>query len=147
MKHREWTQRWIRSRKQQSRRNPAAFPTFRSQRSEPLGAASVGAAVPIVTVAVEVVIATAVVAVPVAAAIHHAVLEAAVPAYAAAEPMPHMSQGGETPLLAVVQRLVERIGRIRDFLHPGRLRRHVVGAVAQARARIMRLPHLGRIIL
>src|SRR6266481_6729581 len=110
MKHREWTQRRIRSRNQKSRRNPAAFPTFRGQRSEPLGAASVRPAIPIVTVAVEAAVAAAIVAVAV---------KSAMPAFAAAEPMAHVGQGGETPLLAVVQRLVERIGRIRDFLHRG----------------------------
>ena len=38
-------------------------------------------------------------------------------------------QHGKAALLAVIQRLVERIGRIGDFLHGRRRGRHVVGAL------------------
>ena len=70
----------MRSRNQKSRRIPAAFAAFRGQRSEPLGAASVRPAIPIVTVAVEAAVAAAIVAVAV---------KSAMPAFAAAEPMAH----------------------------------------------------------
>src|SRR5258708_33886506 len=109
----------MRSRNQKSRRIPAAFAAFRGQRSEPLGAGLVGPAVPIEAVAVVAAIPAVIVAV--IPAIHHAMLESAVPpAVTATKPMFPMGQGSQTPLLAVVQRLGERIGGIRDFLHRGR---------------------------
>jgi len=46
---------------------------------------------------------------------------------------------GGSALLAVVQGLVERVGRVRDLLQRHRRGCHVVGALAQARHRIRRL--------
>src|SRR6185312_12070561 len=93
-------------------------------RSEPLGAASVTA-----------ILAAARVTIPVAVAIH--VVLAVSPA--AAETVLHMGQDPEPALLAVVQGLVERIGGIGDLLQRRRRCRHVVGALAQSRHRIVRL--------
>ena len=90
------------------------------------------AAVAVVTVAVEAAIPVAIVAI-------HAALETTVPP---AFPPPnrlHMGQDGKPALLAVIQGLVERIGGIRDLLHGRRRGRHVVGALAQPRHRIVRL--------
>ena len=53
---------------------------------------------------------------------------------------------GEPALLAVVEGLVERIGGIGDLLHRRRRGRHVVGALAQARHRIVRLLRILRIV-
>ena len=50
-----------------------------------------------------------------------------------------MREEREATLLAVVEGLVERIGRIRDTLQRRRRGRHPVGAFAQARYRIVRL--------
>src|SRR5437879_5058202 len=96
-----------------SHRNPATFTPSsdaRSARSEPLAAA---------------------VAVPVMVAFHPAMA----PAPLAAKPA-MVGQDGESPLLAVVERLVERIGRIRDLPHRSRRGRHVIGALSQPRNRI-----------
>src|SRR6476646_2985257 len=68
-----------------------------------------------------------------------AALEAAVPPTSAAEAASHMGQDGEAALLAVVQGLVERVGRVRDPLHRRCGGRHVVGPFAQARHHIIRL--------
>ena len=61
------------------------------------------------------------------------------PASPTTKPAVHTGQHGKPALLAVVQRLVERVGRIGDLLHGGSGSRHVVGVVAQARHRIVRL--------
>src|ERR1700689_1978522 len=62
-------------------------------------------------------------------------LETLAPAFAAAVPAAG-GQRGKPPLLAVIERLVERIGRIGDFLHRSRRGHHVFGAPAQTRNRI-----------
>src|SRR5689334_10398405 len=80
--------------------------------SEPFGAAPVRAAIPV----------TAVAAIAAIVAIHaHFALEPVMaPAFPAPEPV-HAGQDGEPALLAVIERLVERVGGIRDLLHgPGR---------------------------
>src|SRR6185437_253496 len=99
-----------------SHRIPAALPVFqwpRKPSSEPLRTA----VVPALAVAV--------------AAVHAALVAVVPPAVAAAKPVLHMGQDLEAALLAVVQRLVERIGRIRDLLQRRGGGRHVVGAIAQ----------------
>src|SRR5882757_5088078 len=84
-------------------------------RSEPLGAALVRGAIAVVTVAV-------VAAIPVPAAIAIVTIPfktlhtALPPALAAATNPIHSGQHGKPALLAVIQRLVERIGRVRDLL-------------------------------
>src|SRR5580704_9554925 len=83
------------SKRRKSRRNPAASPDGSGGRSSPPRLQPIAAAPAVV--------------VPVAA--HHAVLEAAVPPVF--PPLP-VGQDGKPALLAVVQRLVERIGRIGD---------------------------------
>src|SRR4029077_18906716 len=70
--------------------------------SEPASPAAVRAVIPILTVPVKAAIPPAIVVVP---ATMHAALDPAVPVL-------HTRQDGEAPLLAVIQRLVERIGRI-----------------------------------
>src|SRR5437667_5318567 len=77
-------------------------------------------------------------ATPVAIAVH-AALKAVLPPMPAAEAAPHMGQDGEPAFLAIVQGLVERVSRVGDPLHRRRRGRHAVGAVAQARHRIVRL--------
>src|SRR5438034_6878810 len=77
-------------------------------------------------------------ATPVAIAVH-AALKAVLPPMPAAEAAPHMGQDGEPAFLAIVQGLVERVSRIGDPLHRRLRGRHAVGAVAQARDRIVRL--------
>src|ERR1700675_4210408 len=113
-----------------SRRIPAAFPwifgDWSTARLEPAGV-PIAVAVHMIPVAA---------AVPIAA--HHAMLEAAMMP-TTAEPAFHMGQDGKPALLAVVERLVERVGRIGDLLQRGRRGRHVVGAFAQARDRIVGL--------
>src|SRR4029079_3785648 len=97
--------------------------------SESLRAPLVRAAVAVKAVAVEAAVPAAIAAIP---------RKAAPPPALAAKPVVHMGQHGKAALLAVVQRLVERVGRIGDLLHGGRRSRHVVGALAQARHRIDR---------
>src|SRR4051794_23088303 len=80
-------------------------------RSEPLRAALIRGAVPVVAVAVIATFAAAIVAIPLKTL--HAALPPALTA--AAKPAIHSGEHGQTALLAVIQRLVERIGRIRDF--------------------------------
>src|SRR5579864_5953496 len=63
---------------------------------------------------------------PIAVVAIHAALISAVPPAAAVEPVFHMGQDLEPALLALVQRLVERIGRIGDLLQRRGGRRHVV---------------------
>src|SRR5450756_3216775 len=76
-------------------------------------------------------------AVPVAVAmVHHVVLEATVAPVFAAESAFHVGEHREAPLLALVEGLVERVGRISDLLQRRRRGRHVVGAFAQACHRI-----------
>src|SRR5579859_1545280 len=108
-----------------SRANPAASPSFAviagAQALESLRTAAL-AAVPLV----------------VAIAAHHAVTEAAAPPALSAKAAGPVRQDGEAALLAVVQRLVKRIGGIGDLLHGGRRRRHIVGALAQAAHRVIR---------
>src|SRR6201995_5122751 len=68
----------------------------------------------------------------------HAVFHPAMPpAFAAAKPTA-MGEHGKAPLLALVERLVERIGRIGDLLQRRSRSRHVVGALAQPRDRVIR---------
>src|SRR5581483_678711 len=69
---------------------------------------------------------------------HAAFHPAMTPALASAEAAV-VGQQREPPLLALVERLVERVGRIRDLLQRGGRRRHVVGALAQPRDRVFRL--------
>src|SRR5258708_2960503 len=108
-----------------TRRNPPVFPlAFDRPQLEPLVTA----------------IPVAVVAIPV-----HAALEPVVPAFAAAKAF-HMGQHGETTLLALVEGLVERVGRIRDLLQRRRRGSHIVGAFAQAGHRILRLLLILRLI-
>src|SRR5438105_4320972 len=73
---------------------------------EALRASLVGSVVPVI--AIPVVTAVAVKA--------HSVLEPMPPAFPAPEPV-HMGQDGEPALLAVIERLVERVGRVRDLFH------------------------------
>src|SRR5258707_1791860 len=105
-------------------------------RSEPLRAALVRPAIAVVAVAVIAAFPAAIVAIPLKT------LKTALPPtalVAATKPAIHSGKHGKTALLAVIQRLVERIGRIRDLLHGSRRGRHVVGALAQTRHRIVRL--------
>src|SRR6185312_14016555 len=99
-------------------------------RSEPLGAASVAA-----------ILAAARVTIPVAVA---AAALAVLPA--TAETALHMGQDPEPALLAVVESLVERIGGIGDLLQRHRRCRHVVGALAQPRHRIVGLLRIRGIV-
>src|SRR4051812_5784699 len=80
-------------------------------RSEPFRPPSIRAAVAVQAVAVKAAIPAAAVAIPVHshAAHAHAVVP---PAALTAEPAFHMGQNGKAALLAVIERLVERIGRI-----------------------------------
>src|SRR5579859_4676046 len=84
--------------------------------SEPLGAAVI------------------MVTVPVAVTLDPAVTPAALPTETV-----RVGEDGKPALLALVQRLVERIGGVGDLLQRGRRGRHVVGALAQPRDRIIRL--------
>src|SRR5215469_7561920 len=68
----------------------------------------------------------------------HAALDPAPPPALVLEPLVPAGQQGEAPLLAVIERLVERVGGIGDLLHRGCHRRHVVSAFAQARNGIIR---------
>src|SRR5436309_7715257 len=77
-------------------------------------------------------------ATPVAIAVH-AALKAVLPPMPTAQAASHMGQDGEPAFLAVVQGLVERVSDVGDTLHRRRRGRHAVGAVAQARHRIVRL--------
>src|SRR6478752_5441224 len=105
-------------------RLPPMLPMARRNRlSEPLRAAAVRPAVTIIAVAIVAAIPATIVAIPV-----HAHPAAMPPTLSPAEAVLHMGQHRKPALLAVVQRLVERIGRIRDLLHGGRRDRHVVGA-------------------
>src|SRR5437879_2537928 len=103
----------------------------RDRRSEPLSAPAVRPAIAVEAVAVVAAVAAAVVAIP--------VKSAAPPALAAAEAVLHVGQHGKPALLAVIERLVERVGGVRDLLHGGRRNCHVVGTLAQPRDRIVRL--------
>src|SRR4051812_2972643 len=94
--------------------------------SEPLRAALVGGAIAVVAVAVIAAVAAAVVAIPVEIAIPPTLA-------AAAELAIHSREHRQTTLLAVIQRLVERVGRVSHLLHGSRRSRHVLGALAQAR--------------
>src|SRR5258705_2737750 len=113
----------------------------RSGASEPLRAAPVRSAIPVIAIPV-------IVAIAVGAAVHaHPALGIAVaPASPAAKAAVHMGQHGEPALLAVIQRLVERVGRISDLLQDTGRGRPIVGAVAQARHRIVRLLLAGIIL-
>src|SRR6476646_9631108 len=88
-------------------------------RSEPLRAPSIQSlfrpAIPVVAVAVIAALPAAIVAIPLKTL--HTTLP---PAFTAAKPAIHAGQHRKPALLAVIQRLVERIGRIRDFLHGSR---------------------------
>src|SRR5882672_10050847 len=132
-------------------KKPLNFSGFRRYRDrsaeseclEPLAAAPIRAAVAIVAIPVETTTPAAVVAVTVKAAVraHTALPHTAVvaPAFAAAKTVLHVGQHGKPALLAVIQRLVERVGGIGDFLHRRSRGCHVVGALAQACYRIVRL--------
>src|SRR5438132_1064731 len=97
--------------------------------SEPFGAAPVRAAIPVITVAI---------AAKVAIHAPFALELVMAPAPHAPEPV-HAGQNGKPALLAVIERLVERVSRFRDLLHgPGR-RRQILGPVAQPCHRIVRL--------
>src|ERR1700721_2832440 len=66
-----------------------------------------------------------------------AVLEATAPAFTAITAVAVvMGQHREPALLAVIERLVERVGRIGDLLQHSSGSRHVIGAPAQTRDRI-----------
>ena len=69
---------------------------------------------------------------PVAAAVKAVVA----PSHPAAEPVAHTGQNHQTPLLAVVEGLVERVGGIGDFLQSRRGLGHAIGARPQPRHRI-----------
>src|SRR5215212_10873211 len=62
----------------------------------------------------------------------HFVVEAGA-APCSAEPASHMRQDRKPALLPFIQRLVQRVRRVGDFLQRGRRTRHVVGAFAQLR--------------
>src|SRR6476660_1507101 len=113
-----------------SRWIPAAFPVFQSsvRRSEPLAATPARPAIAIVAITVEATVPAAI------TTVHAAVAPAAL-----AEAMSHVGENGEAALLAIVESLVEGIGRIGEFLHRRRGDRHVFGALAQAGHRIVRL--------
>src|ERR1700730_9279390 len=82
-----------------------------------------------------------------AIAVHTALHPAVPPAVFAAEPAAVMGQQGQAALLAVVERLVERVGRVGDLLQRRCRSCHVVGLLAQARHRIVRLLLILRAIL
>src|SRR2546430_373090 len=82
----------------------------RSGGLEPLGAAPVRPVIPVIPVAV-----VAAMAVKIAVPAHFALVVA--PASPAAEPAVHTGQHGEPALLAVVERLVERVGGFCDLPH------------------------------
>src|SRR5579859_4315341 len=92
----------------------------RAWRSEPLRTTAVAAAVPIMV------------------AVHAALHPAVAPAALGAKPA-MVGQDGQAALLTIIERLVERIGGIRDLLHRARGSGHGVGALAQARHRIIAL--------
>src|SRR6185295_4623983 len=98
--------------------------------SEPFGAAPVRSTIPVITVA-----AIAAVAVKIPVPPHFALEPVVAPAF----PAPKPGQDGEPALLAVIERLVERVGRFRDLLHGRRRGRHILGPVTQPRHRIVRL--------
>src|SRR5881227_2698660 len=124
-------QPWIGGKNEKAAGNPAAFPELEFGRYPPLkplrtapavGITS-GTGVPIVTT------------IPVAA--HHAVVEAVVPP-ASAKPASHMGQDGKPALLALIQRLVQRVRRICDLLQGRRRGGHVVRAFSHPRYRVIR---------
>src|SRR6266481_746414 len=92
---------------------------------------------------------TATVAVPIRAAIVavHAALEPAVPPAFCAKLATAMGQKRKPALLTVVERLVERVSRIRDLLQRRSRGRHIVGTLAQPRHRILRLLLIDLVIL
>jgi hypothetical protein len=116
----------------------------RTARSKPLG---VPPAAMVAALAAVPVIAVIPVVTPVAAFAVAVTLEFTVPPTAIAETVLHMGENPEPPLLAIVKRLVERIGGIRDLLQVRRGCRHGIGALAQAGDRIVRLLRIPRIIL
>src|SRR3979409_391957 len=101
----------------------SGFPAFQSavRRSEPLGATPARSAV----------------AIPVPAAI--VAVHAAMAPIALTEAISHVGENGKAALLAVVEGPVERVRRIGEFLHGCCGGRHVLGALAQAGHRIVRL--------
>src|SRR5579872_6657402 len=70
----------------------------------------------------------------VAVTIHHAAPEMAAPAFSMTPSVTRKHR--QAPLLTIVQRLVERIGRIGDLLQGDRGHRHSLGAIAQACHRV-----------
>src|SRR4029453_10912033 len=98
--------------------------------SEPFGAAPVRSTIPVITVA-----AIAAVAVKIPVPPHFALEPVVAPAF----PAPKPGRPGEPALLAVIGRLVGRVGRFRDLLHGRRRGRHILGPVTQPRHRIVPL--------
>src|SRR6185436_10509536 len=92
--------------------------------SKPLGPASVPTAVPVIPVSVEA-------GAPIRVAVHFALEPAVAPSFPVPEPV--HGQDGEPALLAVIERLVERVGGVGDLLHGRRAGSHVVGALTQPR--------------
>src|SRR6266851_7174960 len=71
----------------------------------------------------------------------------AVPPTFAAEPAVVMGEDREPALLTVVERFVERVGRVGDLLHCLGTGRHGFGAVAQARHQIVIFLRVLRLVL
>src|SRR5258705_11134679 len=115
--------------------------SWRTGASEPLGAAPVRFAIPVIAIPV-------VAAIAVGAAVHaHPALGIAMaPASPAAKAAVHMGQHPEPALLSVIQRLVKRVGRIGDLLKGGGRGRLIAGAVAQPHPRIVALLLAGIIL-
>src|SRR5258705_1832948 len=114
-----------------------AFGGLEVRRLELLGAASVTPvparpAIPVITAIP--IVATAPIAV---IAVHSA--HEAMGSPAAAETAFRVRQDRKPALLGVIEGLVERVGRVGDALHRSRRGCHGVGAIAQARHRIVRL--------
>src|SRR6266481_8439897 len=114
-----------------------AFCGLEVRRLELLGAAPVTPiparpAIPVITAVP--IVATA----PIAVIAVHSAHEAMGPP-ASAETAFRMRQDRKPALLGIIKGLVERVSRISDVLHRSRRGRHGVGAIAQARHRIVRL--------
>src|SRR5258708_29561296 len=129
---------WLTGRTAKSRWISAASADVRNRpglrgASEPFGAAPGRSTVPVIAIS-----AVAAVAVKVAVHAHFALAPVMAPAFPAPEPV-HTGQNGEPALLAVIERLVERVGSFRDLLHGPSRRGHILGPVTQPRHRIIRL--------
>src|SRR5882724_10222588 len=122
-----------------------AFGGLEVRRLELLGAAPVPPiparpAIPVITAIP--IVATA----PIAVIAVHSAHEAMGSPAPAAETAFRMRQDRKPAFLGVVEGLVERVSRISDALHRCRRGHHGVGAIAQARHRIVRLLLILRII-